>query len=82
MTSQERVVLFPDGGEDFGLAGHLAAIERMYREGVEHMYREALGYMEALAQPWPSRLGRATSETEVLPVTGQPQVRGAHAAAA
>jgi hypothetical protein len=81
MTSQEPVVLFPDG-EDFGLAGHLAAIERMYREGVEHMYRESLAYMEALTEPWPSPLGGATSENEELPVTGQPPVRGVHVAAA
>ena len=81
MTSQGPVELFTDG-EDFGLAGHLAAIERMYREGIEHMYRESLTYMGALAEPWPSRFGGATSATEELPVTGQSPVRGAHAAAA
>jgi hypothetical protein len=81
MTSQEPVELFADG-EDFGLAGHLAAIERMYREGIEHMHRESLTYLGALAEPWAPRFGGGTSATEELPVTGQPPVRAARAAAA
>jgi hypothetical protein len=81
MTSHEPVELFADG-EDFGLAGHLAAIERMYREGVEHMYRESLAYIGALAAPWPPRFGGETSQTEQLPVTAQPPVPEAHAPAA
>jgi hypothetical protein len=65
-------------GEDFGLSGHLAALERLHRE--------ALAEIDALVRPWSSlwspRFGVASSETEEPPVTGQPLVPGAHASAA
>ncbi len=65
-------------GEDFGLAGHLAAIERMHRE--------ALAQLDALLEPW-TQLWLTPSEatspaTEEIPVTGRPSVYGAQADAA
>lgn len=64
-------------GEDFGLAGHLASIERMHRD--------ALAQLEALVQPWgnlwsPQRVA-AEARTEA-PARGQHAGDGAHAAAA
>lgn len=65
-------------GEDFGLPGHLAAIERLYRE--------ALAEVEALVRPWGTlwapRTDVAPSETTEPSVTGQPLVPGGHASAA
>jgi hypothetical protein len=64
--------------EDFGLAGHLAAIDRMHGE--------ALVQLDALLQPWAHlwmpRSEAVSSEIEAQPVTGQPPVRREHAAAA
>jgi hypothetical protein len=64
-------------GEDFGLAGHLASIERMHRD--------ALAQLDALAQPWRNlwspELGGAAPRIEEQP-TGAEQTHGAHAAAA
>lgn len=64
-------------GEDFGLAGHLASIERMHRD--------ALAQLEALAQPWgnlwsPPLGGPASRSEEQHPSAGH--THGAHAAAA
>jgi hypothetical protein len=57
-------------GDDFGLAGHLAAIERMHRE--------ALAQLDALVKPWGSlwsnRQDAALPETELLPAQAQPPV--------
>jgi hypothetical protein len=65
-------------GEDFGLAGHLAAIDSMHRE--------ALAQLDALAQPWgnlwSSGLALVTGETEEQRAIDESEVRGAHAAAA
>jgi hypothetical protein len=65
-------------GEDFGLAGHLASIERLHRE--------ALAQLEALAQPWGNlwspRSGSVAIETPEQPAAGGSHARGAHAAAA
>ena len=68
--------------EDFGLAGHLASIDRMHRE--------ALTQLEALVQPWGNLWSPpqavAGSPAEGQPSQGQPQPQpqeyGAHAAAA
>ena len=61
-------------GDDFGLAGHLAAIERMHRE--------ALTQLDALMQPWVHLWGgpgaAAPPKTEEFPVVVQPQIHGAH----
>jgi hypothetical protein len=66
------------GNRDFGLAEHLASIEVMHRE--------ALAELDALVQPWAhlwaSRSEVAAPETAEFHVTGQPPVRGQHAAAA
>jgi hypothetical protein len=65
-------------GEDFGLAGHLAAIEQMHQE--------ALAQLDALAKPWGTlwspRVGPVTSLTEERSVAVESQTAGAHAAAA
>ncbi|MDQ1660271.1 MAG: hypothetical protein QOJ68_251 [Blastococcus sp.] len=65
-------------GEDFGLSGHLASIERMHRE--------ALAQLNALAQPWGDLWspppGGATELAEEKPVDSELTVYGAHAAAA
>ena len=64
--------------EDFGLAGHLASIERMHRE--------ALAQLDALVQPWGNlwspQLGVATSPAEGQPLSGEREEYGSHAAAA
>jgi hypothetical protein len=63
--------------EDFGLAGHLAAISRLHAEGLSNV--------EALAQPWPTAAPEL-AESSPVPVerlvTGQPPVPGTLAAAA
>lgn len=64
-------------GEDFGLAGHLASIERMHRD--------ALAQLDALAQPW-GNLWSPPLE-QAAPRTDEQSARadlthGAHAAAA
>lgn len=65
-------------GEDFGLAGHLASIDRMHRE--------ALAQLDALVQPWGNlwspQPGVAGSPTEGQPARGETDMHGAHAAAA
>ena len=65
-------------GEDFGLAGHLASIERMHRE--------ALTQLDALVQPWGNLWsppqGVAAPKAEGQPVRVEHQEYGAHAAAA
>jgi hypothetical protein len=57
-------------GDDFGLAGHLAAIERMHRE--------ALAQLDALVKPWgdlwSNHPDAALPETELLPAQVQPRV--------
>jgi hypothetical protein len=63
-------------GEDFGLAGHLASIERMHRD--------ALAQLDALAQPWGDLW---SPQHEASPATEPParaarHTDGAHAAAA
>ena len=77
MSLEESVAPLADG-EDFGLAGHLAAIDVLHRE--------ALAQLDALAQPWGNlwspRIGLVASVTEEQPVTVEPPVYGAHAAAA
>lgn len=76
MSLEATQAAFPIG-EDFGLAGHLASIERMHRD--------ALAQLDALAQPWgnlwSSQPGRAAARTEDQPVVVS-QRHGAHAAAA
>ena len=66
------------GAEDFGLSGHLAAIERMHRAAVAEI--------EALARPWGSlwspRVDVVSSETDEQPVTGQSSIGGGRATAA
>ena len=65
-------------GEDFGLSGHLASIERMHRE--------ALAQLEALARPWGNLwsppLGSAASPAEEKDLDSTRAKYGAHAAAA
>jgi hypothetical protein len=65
-------------GEDFGLSGHLASIERMHRE--------ALAQLHALAQPWgnlwSASPGGAASPADEQSLPGKRPVYGAHAAAA
>jgi hypothetical protein len=77
MSLQESAEHVADD-KDFGLAGHLAAIDRMHRE--------ALAQLDALVQPWAhlwlSRSEATPSEPKEQPVTGQPPVYGAHATAA
>lgn len=77
MSLEETCVRVTDG-EDFGLSGHLASIERMHRE--------ALAQLNALAQPWGNLwsppLGGTASPAEEKPVERKRAVYGAHAAAA
>lgn len=65
-------------GEDFGLSGHLASIERMHRD--------ALAQLDALVQPWGNlwspQVAGAVSRTEEQPPGAARHTHGAHAAAA
>lgn len=65
-------------GEDFGLAGHLASIERMHLE--------ALAQLNALAKPWGDlwspQLGRGATAADEDPAESRLAAYGAHAAAA
>jgi hypothetical protein len=76
--SREGTHASPTAGEDFGLAGHLASIERMHRE--------ALAQLDALVQPWGNlwspQLGVAASSAEGQVLGGEHEVYGSHAAAA
>lgn len=75
MSREETQASLP-AGEDFGLAGHLASIERMHRD--------ALAQLHALAQPW----GNLWSAQPEVVHTAERSPRaarhphGAHAAAA
>jgi hypothetical protein len=64
--------------EDFGLAGHLAAIERMHKEALVELH----ALVQRWAHLWSSRSEVTSPVTEEMALTGQTPVREAHADAA
>ena len=73
MTPHPKAVAPATDDKDFGMAGHLAAIELMHRE--------ALAQIDALVRPWAhlwaARSDEPSCATEEFPVAGQSPVRAA-----